>query len=494
MRIANRPRGRIVTDLTNAGGPISAFEGRSRVRLAIPFSFIEPLFAAVDGSIIVAAGAIGGIAYQRALGGTADGSFYAGLGLVASFAYVLVAHFLGLYRLNQLLDDELDGGRVLAGWCLAALVLAVVLFLFKSGGDASRGSVVCLFAIGGAGLLVARWLGKRRLRSALVAGTIRGRRVVVIGTQGELAQFGRSDLLARFGLHEVERIVLPRDEAPKLSAPGRHEDELMKRIREAAAEEIVLSLSWSGPRDIEALLDRLRVIPLPVRLLPDRAVSTVLRHQTSMPQRLYMVEVQPAPLSVLDRLTKRLLDIIVAATSLVVLSPALILVAVAIKLESKGPVIFRQRRHGFNGKPFVIYKLRSMSVQEDGGTVVQATKQDPRVTRVGRLIRQTSIDELPQLLNVIQGHMSIVGPRPHALVHDYEYGSMIANYAFRHHVKPGITGWAQVQGYRGGTSRLELMERRVALDLWYIDNWSLILDIHIMLKTAFELIRPRNAY
>ena len=486
-----------MTDLTNAGEPTSAFAGRPRVRLAIPFSLIEPLFAALDCAIIVAAGAIGGIAYQRALGGTAeDASFYAGLGLVASFAYVLVAHFLGLYRLNQLLEDELDGGRVWAGWCVAALVLVVVLFLFKSGGDASRGSVLCFFAIGGAGLLVARWLGKRRLRSALVAGTIRGRRVVVIGTQGELAQFGRSDLLARFGLNEVERIILPRDDARKLLAPGaiRHDDALMRRIREASAEEIVLALSWSGPQDIEALLDRLRVIPLPVRLLPDRAVSTVLRHQTSMPQRLYMVEVQPAPLSVLDRLTKRLLDVIVAATSLVVLSPALVFIAVAIKLESKGPVIFRQRRHGFNGKPFVIYKLRSMSVQEDGGTVVQATKQDPRVTRVGRLIRQTSIDELPQLLNVIQGHMSIVGPRPHALVHDYEYGSMIANYAFRHHVKPGITGWAQVQGYRGGTPRLELMERRVALDLWYIDNWSIILDIHIMLKTAIELIRPRNAY
>ncbi|MCP3401761.1 undecaprenyl-phosphate glucose phosphotransferase [Bradyrhizobium sp. CCGB20] len=486
-----------MTDLTNTGETTSAFEGRSRVRLAIPFSLIEPLFAAVDCSIIVAAGAIGGIAYQRALGGTAeDASFYAGLGLVASLAYVLVAHFLGLYRLNQLLEDELGGGRVWAGWCLATLVLAVVLFLFKSGGDASRGAVVCFFAIGGVGLLVARWLGKRRLRLALVAGTIRGRRAVVIGTQGELAQFGRGDLLARFGLHEVERIILPSHEAPRRSVPGaiRHDDALMKRIRDAAAEEIVLALSWSGPQHIEALLDQLRVIPLPVRLLPDRAVSTVLRHQASIPQRHYMVEVQPAPLSVLDRLTKRLLDVIVAATSLVVLSPALIVVAVAIKLESRGPVIFRQRRHGFNGKPFVIYKLRSMSVQEDGGTVVQATKQDPRVTRVGRLIRQTSIDELPQLLNVIQGHMSIVGPRPHALVHDYEYGSMIANYAFRHHVKPGITGWAQVQGYRGGTPRLELMERRVALDLWYIDNWSLILDIHIILKTALELVRSPNAY
>lgn len=476
-----------MTDLTNAGGETSAFESRSRVRLAIPFGLIEPLFAAIDCSIIVAAGAIGGIAYQRAVGGTAeDASFYAGLGLVASLAYVLAAHFLGLYRLNQLLDDEPDGGRVWAGWCLAALVLAVVLFLFKSGGDASRGSVVCFFAIGGAGLLTARWLGKRQLRSALVAGTIRGRRAVVIGTQGELGQFAKADLLARFGLHEVDRVVL--------SASMLRDDALMKRIRDASAEEVVLALSWAGPQEIEALLERLRVIPLPVRLLPDRAVSTVLRHQTSMPQRLYMVEVQSAPLSALDRLTKRLLDVVVAATSLALLTPPLIVAAIAIKLESKGPVIFRQRRHGFNGKPFVIYKLRSMRVQEDGGAVVQATKQDPRVTRVGRLLRQTSIDELPQLINVLQGHMSIVGPRPHALVHDYEYGSMIANYAFRHHVKPGITGWAQVHGYRGGTPQLDLMKQRIALDLWYIDNWSLLLDIHIMFRTAFELARPRNAY
>ncbi|MGX1321714.1 Undecaprenyl-phosphate glucose phosphotransferase [Bradyrhizobium sp. USDA 377] len=486
-----------MTDLTNAGESTSAFESRPRVRLAIPFSVIEPLFAAADCAIIVAAGAVGGMVYQRAAGGTVeDASFYAGLGLVASLAYVLGAHFLGLYRLNQLLDDEPDGGRVWAGWCLAVLVLAVVLFLFKSGSDTSRGSVVCFFAIGGAGLLVARRLGKRILRSALVAGTIRGRRAVMIGTPGELAQFAKTDLLSRFGLDEVDRITLPRGEGAKPGAPGlmQHEDALMKRIREASAEEIVLALSWAGPQDIEVLLQRLRVIPLPVRLLPDRAVSTVLRHHTSMPQRLYMVEVQPAPLSAIDRLTKRLLDIVVAGTSLVLLTPPLIVAAIAIKLESKGPVIFRQRRHGFNGKPFVIYKLRTMRVQEDGGTVVQATKADPRVTRVGRLLRQTSIDELPQLLNVLQGHMSMVGPRPHALVHDYEYGSMIANYAFRHHVKPGITGWAQVHGYRGGTPQLELMERRVALDLWYIDNWSLALDISIIFRTSFELMRSRNAY
>lgn len=189
-----------------------------------------------------------------------------------------------------------------------------------------------------------------------------------------------------------------------------------------------------------------------------------------------------------------MLDVTVAATSLMLLTPLLFAAAIAIKLESRGPVIFRQQRHGFNGRSFTIYKLRTMKVQEDGAAVVQATTSDPRVTRVGRVLRSTSIDELPQLLNVLQGHMSVVGPRPHALVHDYEYGRMIANYSFRHHVKPGITGWAQVHGYRGGTPRLELMERRIALDLWYIDNWSVVLDIRIILRTVFELVRAQNAY
>ena len=488
-----------MTDLTNASESTAAFESQSRTRLrfTVPFSVIEPLFALADCAVIVAAGAVGGALYQRVLGGSiGDAGFYAGLGLVASLAFVLAAHLFGLYRLNQLLQEEPDAGRFWVSWCFAVLILAVVLFLFKSGSDASRGSVVCLSALSGVGLALSRRLGRRYLRSALVTGMIRGRRTVVIGSQGELAQFARGDLLTRFGLDEVERITLPRGEAASPASPMSvaHGETLLKRVRDAAAEDIVLALSWSDPHDIERLLDQLRVIPLPVHLLPDRAVSTVLRRQTSMPQRLYMVEMQRTPLSALDRLAKRLLDVTVAATALVLLTPSLVVAAAAIKLETRGPAIFRQRRHGFNGKSFVIYKLRTMKVHEDGGAVVQAIKRDPRVTRVGRLLRQTSIDELPQLLNVLQGHMSIVGPRPHALVHDYEYGSIIASYAFRHHVKPGITGWAQIHGYRGETPRLELMQRRVALDLWYIDNWSLMLDVHIMVRTVFELMRPRNAY
>jgi len=485
-----------VTDLSNVSESAASFEGLSRPRVGVPYAVIEPLFALADVLVIVLAGALGGVLYQRVLSGSiGDTGVHAGLGLVASLAYALAAHRLGLYRLNELLKQEHDNGLVWTGWGVAILALAVILFLFKSSAEASRGSIVCLFVLGGIGLVLSRRVAKRCLRTALIAGAIRGRRAIVIGAKAELAQFARSELLVRFGLDEVERVVLPRSDAASLpSGLKAHTEMLLDRVRQASAEEIVLAMSWSDPDDIEELVDRLRLIPLPVRLLPDRAVSTVLRRQTSTLQRSYMVELQRTPLTALERGAKRLLDVTVAAASLVLLVPLLSATAVAIKLESRGPVIFRQRRHGFNGQPFAIYKLRTMKVQEDGAAVVQATEKDPRVTRVGRFLRATSIDELPQLLNVLQGDMSLVGPRPHALIHDYEYGRMIANYAFRHHVKPGITGWAQVQGYRGGTPRLELMERRIALDLWYIDNWSLTLDLRIMLRTFFELIRPRNAY
>jgi undecaprenyl-phosphate galactose phosphotransferase/putative colanic acid biosynthesis UDP-glucose lipid carrier transferase len=472
-------------------------ESRPRARVSVPFGVIEPLFASLDVVTIVGAGGLGGFLYQLILDGSVgDPRVGAGLGLVASLAYVLAAHCLGLYRLNALLEGEQDGARVWTGWGLAILVLAVILFLFKAGAGASRGSVVCLFVFGGLLLVLARRLGKHRLQTALVGGAIRGRRAILLGTQNELARLARGDLLVRFGLEETGRVVLSRKDGASLCADlsKAQIDTLIDRVRISGAEEIILALPWSHPQNIELLLERLRVVPLPVRLLPDHAVSTILHRQTTMSQRLYMVEVQRTPLNAVERVTKRMLDVAVAATSLVLLGPVLVVAGLAIRLETSGPVIFRQRRHGFNGRSFVIYKLRTMKVLEDGPAVVQARHADPRVTRVGRFLRETSIDELPQLWNVLQGHMSIVGPRPHALVHDYEFGSMIANYAFRHHVKPGITGWAQVQGFRGGTPRLELMQQRIMLDLWYIDNWSLTLDLYIMMVTFFEVIRRRNAY
>jgi exopolysaccharide biosynthesis polyprenyl glycosylphosphotransferase len=183
-----------------------------------------------------------------------------------------------------------------------------------------------------------------------------------------------------------------------------------------------------------------------------------------------------------------------ASLAIVVLAPLFVLAAMAIKLDSPGPVFFRQRRNGFNTSQFRIFKFRTMMVIDDGVVVLQASRNDPRVTWVGKILRQSSIDELPQLFNVLLGDMSLVGPRPHALAHDDQYSEVLSNYAFRNHVKPGITGWAQVNGYRGETIRLEQMKARVDCDLWYINNWDLLLDLKILALTAFEVVRQRNAY
>jgi putative colanic acid biosynthesis UDP-glucose lipid carrier transferase len=191
---------------------------------------------------------------------------------------------------------------------------------------------------------------------------------------------------------------------------------------------------------------------------------------------------------------KRLLDIAVSLLALIVLTPLLALTSIAIVLDSRGPLLFAQRRTGLNGKTFPILKFRSMHVMEDGADVTQAVQGDARVTRIGRIIRKLSIDELPQLFNVLAGDMSLVGPRPHAVAHDDYYGAAISNYAVRFQVKPGITGWAQVNGARGATPTLAIMQERIDLDEWYVRNADFTLDLLILVKTPLEVLRTRNAH
>jgi undecaprenyl-phosphate galactose phosphotransferase/putative colanic acid biosynthesis UDP-glucose lipid carrier transferase len=211
-----------------------------------------------------------------------------------------------------------------------------------------------------------------------------------------------------------------------------------------------------------------------------------------------IVELEIAKAPVINRLyeerAKRILDITLSAMALVLLMPLLIMVACAIRLDSPGPILFRQARRGLNGHPFHILKLRTMTVMEDGAQVEQARWQDPRVTSVGLWLRRTSIDELPQLVNVLRGEMSLVGPRPHAVAHDVYYGTLIDGYAVRHQVKPGLTGWAQISGSRGPTPQLSEMVERVRLDTWYIRNWSLRLDLLIILRTVRVVAFSKGAF
>ena len=270
-------------------------------------------------------------------------------------------------------------------------------------------------------------------------------------------------------------------------------DGAIQSARVNQAEIILLALRWNDTLRRDFIRERLQMLPLPILLLPDRFVGSVL----SLPSRelgsQIAIELQRAPLSDIELAAKRMFDLVFSTAALIALSPLLALVSIAIKFSSPGPVIFRQRRHGFNRREFTIYKFRTMNVLEDGSSVRQARKNDVRVTPLGRVLRATSIDELPQFFNVLRGDMSLVGPRPHACAHDDEYTQLIGNYAFRHHIKPGITGLAQISGLRGETAHLDLMKRRVELDLWYINNWSFWLDLRVIARTCVALV-SRTAY
>jgi putative colanic acid biosynthesis UDP-glucose lipid carrier transferase len=242
------------------------------------------------------------------------------------------------------------------------------------------------------------------------------------------------------------------------------------------------------------LIAKLRILPFPVNVIPVGTASEIFSQPTHELGNFICVEAQRGPLTPMEYAAKRCVDIVAAGAGLLALLPLLAAVAITIKLDSPGPILFRQRRRGFNGRCFQIYKFRTMSVLEDGPTIAQAQWSDSRVTRLGKWLRRTSIDELPQLLNVLEGSMSLVGPRPHALAHDTQFDKVVRNYAFRQRVKPGLTGWAQVHGCRGPTPTPRDIERRVEHDLWYIDNWSFGLDLAILLQTIIEVMRCRNAY
>jgi exopolysaccharide biosynthesis polyprenyl glycosylphosphotransferase len=253
-------------------------------------------------------------------------------------------------------------------------------------------------------------------------------------------------------------------------------------------------MPWSEEHRIRALVESLATVPAGIHLAPDARGSWTHPLLPSRVGSLCTMRLSRAPLTLRDRVLKRTFDLAVGTLLLAVCLPIFAVIGLCIKLDSKGPVFFRQRRHGFNQSEFRIFKFRTMSTLDDGAVVQQATRDDARITRVGRFLRRTNIDELPQLLNVLAGQMSLVGPRPHALAHNNEYGEKIRLYARRHNVKPGITGLSQVKGFRGETDSIDKMLKRVENDLLYIDNWSIFLDIKIMFLTVFSRKSFQNAY
>ena len=228
--------------------------------------------------------------------------------------------------------------------------------------------------------------------------------------------------------------------------------------------------------------------------MPDVFSISIIQGRLQDVNGVPVVGILETPFTGTNQLVKRLSDIILSTLILLLISPVLLAVAIGVKMSSPGPVIFKQRRNGLDGEEIVVYKFRSMTTQDDGAVIRQATRGDPRITPFGAFLRKSSLDELPQFFNVLQGHMSIVGPRPHAVPHNKEYRQIIKAYMVRHKVKPGITGWAQINGQRGETDTVEKMRSRVEYDLEYLRNWSLALDLRIIAGTVKLLFLDRHAY
>ena len=459
---------------------------------------VGPLVGAIEIAALTLASMVAGLVYHAVVfEGWSDPVPFGVMGFIQGSLYVAMLKPHGFYRVERLVGSVRTLRRPLVTWMFVFLFFSAVVFAFKVGSNFSRGAVFWFFVLGLFTIAAVRTIAGGMVRRAIAAGRLPGRRLVVVGDLGRWSSVDAAEPFANQGARVMASFPLPADEDGQMSI----EDGLNHALREVVrfarirpVDEIILALPWQNDRIVKQALEQVRVLPLPVYLLPEPAVCELLRQPIVRFGGICAAEMQRGPLSNVERSLKRVFDIIVSLAALFALAPMLGAVALMIKADSPGPIFFRQTRVGFSGRQFRIFKFRSMTTLDDGTVVRQATRNDVRVTRVGRFLRASSIDELPQLINVLLGHMSLVGPRPHALAHDDQYEKLIATYAYRHHVKPGITGWAQVNGLRGETPTVDLMERRVEHDLWYIANWSFWLDIRTIIMTVTELMKNRNAY
>jgi Undecaprenyl-phosphate glucose phosphotransferase len=459
---------------------------------AVPLALIT-----LDVLIIVLSCAGTGIVYGWWIGDPRSNIFaYCGVGLLASLIHTLRMSGDGYYEYAGGAKPRVEVTEIAISWFTTGLLLAFLAFILKIGVSYSRGAFILFCCVAPVGLLAGRKLTKVVLRSVAAHGAIGHRDVVLLGDFNELSALQPHDLLAISGAAQVNQFALSREEdrSVRVSDDIRTIKSVANFVRARDCREVLLALPWNDEERLELIREHLRKLPVAARLLPDMRVRALTNYSSSVRQRVLSIEIQRPPFSLEERGIKRATDLVIGSLALIFLSPIMALTAIAIKLDGRGPVLFRQHRKGFNGKQFVMLKFRTMTVQEDGPIVPQATPGDPRVTPIGRLLRASSIDELPQLLNVMKGDMSLIGPRPHALAHDSHFESILRDYAFRHHVKPGMTGWAQCNGARGATPSIDHIAERVKLDLWYINNWSLWLDIQILMKTFIEVLRKRNAY
>ncbi len=378
--------------------------------------------------------------------------------------------------------------RLIAGWAVVVLVLISIAAMLKATDYYSRIWFGLWILLASFGLMLVTLVShaaairernkNRRSRKVVLIGS--GQAAARVEERIESDPSSDMELVARFGEPWSEAVVFP-------------VSELAEFVQENHIHEVWIAAPWEDKTLLENSLEELKELVVDVNVVPDLHQYRLLNQGISEWSGLPVINLAGTPMTDAERRLKDLFDRLGAFFLIVLLLPLLLLLAALIRLTSKGPALFRQKRHGVGGEFIEILKFRSMTLHaEPEGQVTQATSTDARITTMGRFLRKTSLDELPQLFNVLKGEMSLVGPRPHAIEHNELYKSRIPRYMLRHKVKPGITGWAQVNGFRGLTDTPEKMAMRIEYDLWYIKNWSLWLDLKILLMTPFVMIH-RNA-
>src|SRR5215475_607258 len=439
-------------------------------------------FLAVAGSAYLAS-----VIYHQAVLMDWPSSFYIAADLLLAVVVGAVALGFGHYKNIQSQPWHAFLWSGFGAVALAFSFLLSALFLLKVAEPYSRATFIFQFIMVEVAVLSARAFFHSRLQSSIASGLVNARRVVLIGDLENCAEFcGR---LKATGIRAVGSYPFPGRLASRRELRG-----LVEACRRLKPDDILLLAKQDSLTRVSSLVVSLSEVPAGIHVLLAEAADLLTAARITEFGNVVTMQVLQPPLSQIQQTAKRIFDLTAAAAGLILLSPLLALVAIAIKLDSRGPVLFRQTRHGYNNETIKVFKFRSMTKLEDGDNFVQAARNDSRITRVGAILRRTNIDELPQLINVLRGEMSIVGPRPHGTAHNRMFEGKISVFSRRHVVKPGITGWAQVNGYRGATDTLEKMQRRVEHDLYYIDNWSFWFDLRIVVMTVFSKTAYTNAH
>ena len=478
------------TEVTHQRRPTSS---RMGWRLPLRYSSIPALVCGFDVLLIVTAAVLASNLYGFIQNTNIDSSRYTMTGIVIAAIFVSILYNRRLYGPAALVNWKFQVRNILGFWTITFLACASLAFGLKVGSDFSRGAILLFGVVGLMAILLHHALWRIIIEPALEVGALRGRRSILLSMhESPWADDTIQNIARDFVRHgyEIVQFFHFGSDIPK----KRVIEQVIAFARGSDVEEIFFAADVQQWSEISQMAQELCVIPLPLTLLPDARTAELFQRPARQFGSTIGVQFRRAPLNQTERFLKRLLDIVCSIAAIIVLLPVFFIVALAIKLDLPGPVLFKQTRYGFNGNRFKILKFRTMTVLEDGATICQAVRGDTRVTRIGLWLRMTSIDEIPQFFNVLKGDMSIVGPRPHAAAHDSYYAELISRYGFRQHVKPGITGWAQVHGCRGETPTVHSMKERVDHDIWYVGNWSLLLDLYIILRTVVEVMRSRNAY